>query len=128
MATTQIQLVSIPVSDQDRARAFYEEALGFETVNDRGIGTGMRWLQMRPPSADISVALVTWFPTMPPGSLRGLVLASDDLNGDVVRIRRYGVDVGIGIQEEPWGRFVTFADPDGNGIVLQTLRPPDPPA
>jgi predicted enzyme related to lactoylglutathione lyase len=123
MATTLIQLLSIPVSDQDRAKAFYEQALGFETLTDRAIGPGMRWLQMRPPGADVSVALVTWFDTMPPGSLRGLVLGSDDLEGDVARLRRNQVDVGEGIQEESWGRFVTFADPDGNGLVLQTLRP-----
>jgi catechol 2,3-dioxygenase-like lactoylglutathione lyase family enzyme len=126
MATTQIQLVSVPVSDQDRARSFYEEALGFETLSDLPLGPHTRWVQMRPPGAESSVALVTWFTTMPPGSLRGLVVGSDDLDGDVGRLAAYGVDLGDGIRHEPWGSFVAFADPDGNGLVLQALRTPSP--
>jgi catechol 2,3-dioxygenase-like lactoylglutathione lyase family enzyme len=124
MAATQIQLVSIPVSDQDQARAWYEGALGFEILSDLPLGPDMRWVQLRPPGAETSVALVTWFSTMPPGSARGVVIGSDDLERDVRRLTEHGVDVGDGIRHEPWGSFVAFVDPDGNGLVLQTLRPP----
>lgn len=62
---------------------------------------------------------MTWFDTMPPGSLKGLVLESDDLDGDVARLRSHGVSPSE-VQQAPWGRFVTFDDPDGNGIILQT--------
>ena len=56
---------------------------------------------------------------MPPGSVKGIVLETDDLDGDVAALTAGGVTVEGGIQKQPWGRFVTFDDPDGNGIVLQ---------
>ncbi len=124
MTATQIQLISVPVGDQDRAKAFYGDVLGFETVADQIVSPEMRWIQMRPPTTPVSLSLVTWFPSMPAGSLRGLVIESDDLDADVARLAEADVDLGEGIREEPWGRFVTFADPDGNGLVLQTLAPP----
>jgi predicted enzyme related to lactoylglutathione lyase len=65
---------------------------------------------------------VTWFETMPPGSLKGLVVETDDLDGDVKTLGARGVRIDGGIQEAPWGRFVTISDPDGNGLVLQATR------
>jgi len=62
---------------------------------------------------------VTWFPTMPAGSTKGTVLESDDLDADVAALKAKGVAIEGGIQSQPWGRYVTFDDPDGNGIVLQ---------
>ena len=79
----------------------------------------MRWVQVAPPGAATSITLVTWFPSMPAGSSKGTVLESDDLDADVDRLRRLGVPVGA-IETQPWGRFATFDDPDGNGIVLQS--------
>jgi predicted enzyme related to lactoylglutathione lyase len=79
----------------------------------------MRWVQVAPPGAATSITLVTWFETMPAGSAKGLVLETDDLDGDVARLRGRGVAIEGDVQEQPWGRFVTFDDPDGNGIVLQ---------
>jgi predicted enzyme related to lactoylglutathione lyase len=119
MALTRIQLFSLPVTDQDRAKAFYLDKLGFELVADTAMGPDQRWVQVRPPGGDTSITLVTWFDTMPPGSAKGTVVESDDLDADVAAIRSRGVDISDGIQEAPWGRFVTFDDPDGNGIVLQ---------
>jgi predicted enzyme related to lactoylglutathione lyase len=119
MAITHVQLFSLPVSDQDRARDFYVDVLGWTLVADTEMGPGMRWVQVAPPGATTSVTLVTWFPSMPPGASRGTVLETDDLEGDVARLRGLGVVVDGEIQEMPWGRFVTFADPDGNGLVLQ---------
>ena len=118
MAITSVQLFSLPVADQDRARDFYVGKLGFDLISDTQMGPGMRWLQVAPPGAATSITLVTWFPTMPAGSTKGTVLETDDLDGDVTRLRAAGVQIGD-IESQPWGRFVTFDDPDGNGIVLQ---------
>ena len=118
MSITSVQLFSLPVSDQDRARDFYVETLGFTLVSDNQMGPGMRWVQVVPPGSRTSITLVTWFPTMPAGSAKGTVLETDDLDADVERLRGLGVEIGD-IESQPWGRFVTFDDPDGNGIVLQ---------
>jgi predicted enzyme related to lactoylglutathione lyase len=72
-----------------------------------------------PKGAATSITLVTWFDTLPPGSVKGLVLETDDLDGDVADLTRRGVPIDDGIQDAPWGRYVSFDDPDGNGIVLQ---------
>lgn len=120
MGITAVQLFSLPVSDQDRARDFYVDVLGFELVADTEMGPSMRWVQVRPPGAATSITLVTWFESMPVGSARGTVLETDDLDTEVARLGELGVAVDGDVEEAPWGRFVTFADPDGNGIVLQT--------
>jgi catechol 2,3-dioxygenase-like lactoylglutathione lyase family enzyme len=119
VAVTGVQLFSLPVSDQDRARYFSVDMLGFELVDDVPMGPHMRWVQVRPPGAFTSITLVTWFDTMPAGTTRGTVLETDDLDGDVARQRGLGVALPDEAEVAPWGRFVTFADPDGNGLVLQ---------
>jgi catechol 2,3-dioxygenase-like lactoylglutathione lyase family enzyme len=119
MAITHLQLISLPVADQDRSREFYVDVLGFDLVRDNPMGPDQRWVQVAPKGAQTSITLVTWFPTMPPGSVKGTVLETDDLDGDVATLTASGVQIEGGIQEQPWGRFVTFGDPDGNGIVLQ---------
>jgi catechol 2,3-dioxygenase-like lactoylglutathione lyase family enzyme len=123
MTITQLRLLSLPVRDQDRARDFYVDVLGFELVRDNEMAPGQRWVQVAPPRGQTSITFVTWFPTMPPGSSKGLVLETDDLDVDVARLLAHGVSLGDGIQDQPWGRFVTFDDPDGNGVVLQTTSP-----
>ena len=123
MTVTQIQLISLPVADQDRALRFYVDVLGFDLVRDNPMGPGQRWVQVAPPGAQTSITLVTWFPTMPPGSAKGTVLESDDLDADVAALAARGLSIEGGIQSQPWGRFVTFDDPDGNGIVLQETAP-----
>jgi catechol 2,3-dioxygenase-like lactoylglutathione lyase family enzyme len=120
MSLTQIQLLSVPVADQDRARDFYVDTLGFELLSDNTMGPTGRWVQVRPKGGQTSITLVTWFDSMPPGSLRGLVIESDDLDGDVEALTARGLTIDGGIQDAPWGRYVTIEDPDGNGIVLQS--------
>jgi catechol 2,3-dioxygenase-like lactoylglutathione lyase family enzyme len=119
MAITHIQLLSLPVTDQDRAIRFYVDTLGLDLVADNAMGPDQRWVQVAPKGAATSITLVTWFETMPPGSLRGLVLETDDLDGDVAALSQRGLTIEGGVQAAPWGRYVTFEDPDGNGIVLQ---------
>jgi catechol 2,3-dioxygenase-like lactoylglutathione lyase family enzyme len=120
MTITHVQLLSLPVSDQERARDFYVDTLGLALVRDNHMGPAQRWIQVAPKGADTSITLVTWFPTMAPGSLKGLVLETDDIDGEVARLAKLGVPVEGGIQEAPWGRYAIVHDPDGNGIVLQT--------
>ena len=117
---SKVQLFSIPVCDQERARDFYVGVLGFEVLSDSELAPGQRWIQLRPPGAETAITLVTWFAVMPAGSLKGLVLESDDLEADVERLRQKGAVIDGEIAEVPWGRFVTFDDPDGNGLILQT--------
>jgi catechol 2,3-dioxygenase-like lactoylglutathione lyase family enzyme len=116
---THVLLLSVPVTDQDRARDFYVDVLGFELVREEAMGPAMRWVQVAPPGAQTALTLVTWFPSMPAGSLTGLVLETDDLEGDAARLAEHGVAIEDGIQEAPWGRYVQFRDPDGNGLILQ---------
>jgi catechol 2,3-dioxygenase-like lactoylglutathione lyase family enzyme len=126
MTIRRVQLFSLPVSDQDRSRDFYVGALGFELISDVQMGPDMRWVQVAPPGSTTSITLVTWFPTMPAGSTKGTVLETDDLDGDIADLKGRGVLINGEIQEMPWGRFVTFDDPDGNGIVLQQPRAVEP--
>ena len=118
MPLTRVQLLSVPVSDQDRARDFYVDTLGLTLVTDTQMGPDMRWVLVAPPGGGTMITLVTWFPTMPAGSLKGTVLETDTLDADAASIAAAGVAV-TPIEDAPWGRFVTFDDPDGNGIVLQ---------
>ncbi len=117
MSIGQVQVVSVPVSDQDRAKEFYVTTLGLTLLADQQLTPAMRWVLVGP-SVGAALTLVTWFPSMPPGSLKGLVLESNDLDGDARALGAEGLAVSE-IQSAPWGRFVTFDDPDGNGIVLQ---------
>jgi catechol 2,3-dioxygenase-like lactoylglutathione lyase family enzyme len=118
MTVTHIQVISIPVSDQDRARDFYVDSLGFTLLADQQLSPEMRWVMVAPPGGGATLTLVTWFESMPAGSLKGTVLETDDLDGDAVALSAKGVSVSA-VENAPWGRFVTFDDPDGNGIVLQ---------
>ena len=119
MSLTRIEVLSLPVTDQDRAKDFYVGALGFELVADNQMGPAQRWVQVRPKGGQTSITLVTWFATMPPGSVKGLVIQTDDLDGDVKALAARGLEMSE-IQSAPWGQFVTFDDPDGNGLILQS--------
>ncbi len=119
MAISRVQLFSVPVSDQDRARDFYVDILGFELAMDTQLGPDMRWVMVKPTGGQTALTLVTWFPTMPAGSLKGMVLETSDLEADIDRLIGLGVKIPNGIEDAPWGRYVQFDDPDGNGIVLQ---------
>jgi catechol 2,3-dioxygenase-like lactoylglutathione lyase family enzyme len=75
-----VQVVSVPVSDQDRARDFYTHTLGFELRTENTFAEGMRWIEVAPKGSTTSLTLVRWFEDMPPGSLQGLVFAVDDVH------------------------------------------------
>jgi catechol 2,3-dioxygenase-like lactoylglutathione lyase family enzyme len=122
MAIEDVKVISVPVSDQDRAKAFYVETLGFELTRDDDSIPGIRWVQVTPNKGAPSLTLVTWFDTMPAGSLQGLVLGSDDLEADCDRLAAQGVEFDRPLQEQPWGTEAVICDPDGNKIVLQQSR------
>ncbi|HKT05547.1 MAG TPA: VOC family protein [Rugosimonospora sp.] len=122
MGISHVAVLSLPVSDQDRAKAFYTEVLGFDLIADSAMGPDQRWVQVAPTGADTSITLVTWFDSMPAGSARGLVLETGDLEADVAALNARGAGIEGGIQDAPWGRYVTFTDPDGNGLILQATR------
>ena len=118
MTITRVQTLSVPVSDQDRSLEFYPGALGLELRRDDPMGPEMRWVQIAPKGAQTTIVLVTWFDTMAPGSLKGLLLETNSLEEDSARLKGAGVEVGE-IHQEDWGRYVMFEDPDGNGIILR---------
>jgi catechol 2,3-dioxygenase-like lactoylglutathione lyase family enzyme len=123
MGITSISVVSIPVSDQDRAARFYTGALGYTLMADTA-DTDDRWVMLSPPGGGAAITLVTWFPTMPPGSLKGLVVDCDDADKTLTDLRGRGVAVDQEeVQDASWGRWFSLGDPDGNGIVVR--QPPE---
>ena len=106
--------VSVFVADQERAKAFYADVLGFEVLADSPFGEGMRWVQLAPAGAQTSITLTTWLDDFPPGSLRGVILDVADLDAEVASYRERGGELDGDVMDTPWGRFQGFKDPDGN--------------
>jgi predicted enzyme related to lactoylglutathione lyase len=121
MNITHTKLSTIPVSDQDRAKAFYVAALGFEVVVDQQAGP-MRWLQGAPKSAQAGFTLTSGQPGFTPGTARGIILETADLDGDCGALAEAGVEVE-GPADRPWGREATVTDPDGNRLILAAPAP-----
>lgn len=82
------------------------------------MGPDKTWVQLSLPAAQTSIALVTWFDSMPPGALQGLVLTTDNIDSERQTLVAKGLEIGA-IDATPWGKFATFKDPDNNGWVLQ---------
>jgi predicted enzyme related to lactoylglutathione lyase len=114
----QIQFVSIPVTDQSRAKAFYVDALGWTCGADQEFAPGRRWIDISPPDGP-GITLVTGLSRMPPGSVQGLVLAVDDIDATYAELGARGVEFAGPVDDTPYGRFASFSDPDGNGWVLR---------
>ncbi len=119
MAVREVRVVSVPVSDPERAKTFYVDHLGMKVQLDDSSMPGMRWIQVAPEGSSTSLTLVTWFDTMTAGSLQGLVLTCDDLERDCERLVQNGVEFDSPPQQQPWGLEAVVRDPDGNRIVLQ---------
>ncbi|MCP3803295.1 VOC family protein [Allokutzneria sp. A3M-2-11 16] len=117
----KIAIVSVPVRNQDKAKRFYVDKLGFDVISDDAMGPDARWVLLSPPGGGVEITLVTWFPTMPPGSVKGLVYTVDDVERARLELLGKGVVVGE-VEKTPWGvRLAQLDDLDGNGIVLQQL-------
>ena len=119
MAVESIAVVSVPVSDQERAKRFYVDTLGLELIRDDKSVPGMRWIQVAPAGGGTQLTLVTWFDSMPAGSLRGLVLRMTDLEADYEALVAKGVEFDGPPESRPWGLESVAHDPDGNAIILQ---------
>tara|TARA_R110002020_G_scaffold27440_10_gene88444 strand:- start:414 stop:785 length:372 start_codon:yes stop_codon:yes gene_type:complete len=117
-----IAIISPPVSDQQRAKLFYHDVLGFDIIRDNPMGPGQQWVQVGPRGAQTSFTLVTWFDSMKPGSISGIVLETGDVRAETARLKALGLAISD-IETQPWGIFATFEDPDGNGFVLQQTAP-----
>ncbi len=118
----KLELVAIPVSDVDRAKAFYVEKAGFNADHDHTVSEAIRFVQLTPPGSACSIALGTGLVDMPPGSVKGLQLVVSDINAARAELAGRGVEVSE-VQEFPWGSFVFFSDPDGNRWAVQQLPP-----
>jgi catechol 2,3-dioxygenase-like lactoylglutathione lyase family enzyme len=116
----KLELVAVPVSDVDRAKAFYTEKVGFVADHDHRVSEEIRFVQLTPPGSACSIALGTGLADMPPGSVRGLQVVVTDIEAAHAELAGRGVEVGD-VQEFPWGRFVFFNDPDGNGWSVQEV-------
>jgi catechol 2,3-dioxygenase-like lactoylglutathione lyase family enzyme len=111
----RISVISIPVSDPDRAKAFYADTLGFDVLADEEFGADRRWIQLAPEgSGNTSITLTTWFDDYPPGSVRGLILEVRAIDDARVELSHRGMELSGEVDETPWGRFLAFTDPDGN--------------
>jgi predicted enzyme related to lactoylglutathione lyase len=121
----KLELVAVPVSDVDRAKAFYEQ-VGFNADYDHRVSDDLRFVQLTPAGSACSIALGEGVTDAAPGSVQGLQLVVEDADAARADLLERGVEVGA-VQEFPWGRFVFFADPDGNRWSVQQI-PPRPAA
>lgn len=118
----KLELVAVPVSDVDRAKRFYTEQVGFNADQDHRVSDSMRFVQLTPPGSACSIAIGTGIMDTVPGSVQGLQMVVADADAARALLAERGVEVSD-VQEFPWGRFVYFSDPDGNGWALQQLVP-----
>ena len=116
----KLELIAIPVSDVDRAKTFYTEQAGFDADHDHTVSDEIRFVQLTPPGSACSIALGTGVTDAAPGSVRGLQLVVADVAAARAELVARGVEVSE-VQTFPWGSFVFFSDPDGNGWSVQQL-------
>jgi predicted enzyme related to lactoylglutathione lyase len=118
----KLEVVFVPVTDVDRAKAFYVDQVGFNADHDFQVNPELRFVQLTPPGSACSVAMGVGLTTMTPGSLRGVMMVVEDVKAVREQLISNGVEASE-IDVQPWGSFVTFSDPDGNTWSLQELPP-----
>jgi catechol 2,3-dioxygenase-like lactoylglutathione lyase family enzyme len=118
----KLELVAIPVSDVDRAKAFYVDKAGFNADHDHTVGDDVRFVQLTPRGSACSIALGKGLTDAPPGSVQGMQMVVPDIEAAHAELAERGVEVSD-IQDFPWGSFVFFADPDGNKWAVQQIQP-----
>jgi predicted enzyme related to lactoylglutathione lyase len=123
MIQMKLELIAVPVSDVDRAKAFYVDQVGFNADHDHRVNEQLRFVQLTPPGSACSIALTTGAHQMAPGSIEGLQVVVDDADAARAELVERGVEASE-VQEFPWGRFVFFADPDGNRWSVQQIVKP----
>src|SRR5258708_29046681 len=110
----KLELVAIPVSDVDRAKAFYTDKVGFNADHDHTVSDEIRFVQLTPPGSACSIVMGHGIVSTPPGSVQGMQMVVRDIQAARAQLVERGVDVSE-VRVEPWGSFVFFSDPDGNG-------------
>ena len=124
----KLELIAVPVSDVDRAKAFYTERAGFNADHDHIVNENLRFVQLTPPGSASTTPWPIAIEHAEPGSVKGLQLVVESADTARAELAGRGVDVSD-VQEFPWGRFVFFSDPDGNAWSVQEIqRPGGPPA
>lgn len=118
----KIELISVPVTDVDRAKAFYVEQVGFVADHDHQVDESTRFVQLTPPGSACSIVMGTGITDMPPGSQRGIQVVVDDAAAAREQLLANGVEASE-VDVQMWGSFVSFSDPDGNTWALQQLPP-----
>ena len=116
----KIELIAIPVTDVDRAKAFYVEGCGFNADHDRVVNEDLRFVQLTPPGSACSICIGTGLTDAAPGSVRGMQMVVADAHAAHDELAARGVAVSD-VDAQPWGEFVYFSDPDGNAWALQEL-------
>ena len=116
----KLELVAVPVTDVDRAKAFYTEQAGFNADHDHRVSDDLRFVQLTPPGSACSITIGQGITDAAPGSVRGLQLVVDDIEATRAELAGRGLDAGE-VQDFPWGRFLFFSDPDGNGWSVQQI-------
>lgn len=116
----KLELVAVPVRDVDRAKSFYVEQAGFNADHDHRVTDTLRFVQLTPPGSACSIVIGLGMTTMAPGSLQGLQVVVKDIEEARRELSGRGVAVNE-IEDQPWGRFVYFSDPDGNSWSVQQI-------
>jgi predicted enzyme related to lactoylglutathione lyase len=119
----KLELVAIPVSDVDRAKAFYVDQAGFNADHDHRVSDELRFIQLTPPGSACSIAIGQGVTDAEPGSVKGMQLVVADIEEARAELAGRGAPVSD-VQEFPWGRFVFFSDPDGNAWSVQEIQRP----
>jgi predicted enzyme related to lactoylglutathione lyase len=117
----KLELVAIPVTDADRAKAFYVDQAGFNADHDHRVSDELRFIQLTPPGSACSITIGDGITDAEPGSVKGMQLVVQDIETAHTELSGRGVDVSD-VQELPWGRFVFFSDPDGNAWAVQEIQ------
>jgi predicted enzyme related to lactoylglutathione lyase len=116
----KLELVAVPVTDVDKAKAFYTEQVGFNADHDHRVSDEVRFVQLTPPGSACSIVIGTGVTDMAPGSQRGLQVVVADAAAARAELIERGVEASE-VQDFPWGKFVYFSDPDGNAWALQQI-------
>jgi catechol 2,3-dioxygenase-like lactoylglutathione lyase family enzyme len=117
----RLEVVVVPVSDVDRAKAFYTDRMGFDVDHDSSPADGVRVVQLTPPGSGCSVVIGTGLAEMEPGSIKGLQLVVDDMDAALADLGGRGLELGE-VQTVGGFKFAFFDDPDGNGWAVQEIR------
>lgn len=119
----KLELVAIPVSDVDRAKAFYTDTVGFNADHDHTVSDELRFVQLTPPGSACSIVLGVGITDVAPGSVQGMLLVVSDIDAARAQLQDRGVEISE-VQDMPWGaRHAFFNDPDGNSWQLQDPGP-----